>query len=109
MSQNCATTASATSDFGLLNYVSPPSTISEDQIAANLDAYGPIPVLVCADAWQSYTSGVMTKAQCGTCAINHVVVLVGYTSNTWIIRNSWSSSWGVNGILFSQKLEHSLI
>jgi len=23
--------------------------------------------------------------------------LIGYTSNSWIVRNSWSDKWGING------------
>ena len=50
--------------------------------------------------FQSYTSGVITSAACGT-NIDHAVAAVGYgTSGTtayYLVRNSWDSSWGDNG------------
>ncbi|VDM66432.1 unnamed protein product [Strongylus vulgaris] len=43
----------------------------------------------------SYSEGVFD----GTCGatINHAVVIVGFTSQYWIVRNSWGPSWGENG------------
>ena len=32
--------------------------------------------------------------------INHAVLLVGYTENAWIIKNSWSASWGDQGYIW---------
>lgn len=32
--------------------------------------------------------------------INHAVLLVGYTENAWIIKNSWSSAWGDQGYVW---------
>jgi C1A family cysteine protease len=52
-------------------------------------------------AFQLYASGILDDKKCKN--DNHAVGLVGYgidaTTNTdfWIIRNSWSASWGENG------------
>jgi cathepsin L len=32
--------------------------------------------------------------------LNHAVQLVGYTETEWIIKNSWSTGWGVNGYVY---------
>ncbi|CAD6193955.1 unnamed protein product [Caenorhabditis auriculariae] len=45
----------------------------------------------------SYESGIY-DGPCGN-TINHAVVLVGFTSTYWIIRNSWGSNWGENGYI----------
>ncbi|KIH45223.1 papain family cysteine protease, partial [Ancylostoma duodenale] len=43
----------------------------------------------------SYSEGIFDGA-CGA-DINHAVVIVGFTPQYWIIRNSWGPSWGENG------------
>lgn len=69
------------------------------------------PMSVCVDAtlWQTYQSGIITKASnCGT-SIDHAVQAVGIGSTTteagkeihyWIVRNSWAASWGVDGYVY---------
>jgi C1A family cysteine protease len=48
--------------------------------------------------FQSYTSGTITSSACGT-NIDHAVAIVGYstTGNYWLVRNSWGTSWGMQG------------
>lgn len=67
---------------------------------------GPLNVWIRADTtvFQYYSSGILNNSCClnGNLLLNHVVVLVGYGidatgQSSWIIRNSWSSSWGVGG------------
>ena len=60
----------------------------------------PVSVSIAASTvyFQSYTSGVLTNATaCGT-AIDHAVLTTGYGQlngvNYFIVRNSWSASWG---------------
>lgn len=36
--------------------------------------------------------------------VNHLVVLYGYTEDTWLVRNSWGASWGENGNIRMAKL-----
>ncbi|CAI5443723.1 unnamed protein product [Caenorhabditis angaria] len=43
----------------------------------------------------SYAEGVYDGA-CGD-KINHAVVIVGFTDDYWIVRNSWGSNWGEDG------------
>lgn len=42
----------------------------------------------------------MHKCSVGDNQINHGVLLVGYTSTYWIIKNSWGSKWGIDGFAY---------
>jgi len=73
---------------------------SETQMAANLAATAPFSVLVDAQTWQHYSSGIMQPSQCGT-SLDHAVVAAGYSmpDKYWRIRNSWGTSWGERGFI----------
>jgi cathepsin L len=65
----------------------------------------PISIAIEADQkeFQLYKSGVFTS-KCGT-NLDHGVLVVGYGTNEnglnyYIIKNSWSSSWGDNGYIY---------
>lgn len=60
----------------------------------------PTTVLVEADqaAWQSYTGGVISN-NCGA-ALDHAVTATGFTDSYFIIKNSWGTSWGINGYVY---------
>ena len=64
------------------------------------------PVAVCLNAgsFDDYVGGVISEAACGGYSamdVDHCVQLVGVNTTAeqphWIIRNSWSPSWGENG------------
>jgi len=61
---------------------------------------GPASICVDAASWQFYQGGVLST--CGT-SIDHCVQLVGYGTssglNTWIVRNSWGTDWGLSGYI----------
>jgi C1A family cysteine protease len=52
------------------------------------------------DAWQLYSSGIVSK-NCGD-ALDHAVLITGYsqTQNAWYVKNSWGTSWGMDGYIW---------
>lgn len=56
----------------------------------------PISVAVDATNWPHYSSGVFND-----CAskLNHGVLLVGMTNDSWKVKNSWTSGWGESGYI----------
>jgi len=63
---------------------------------------GPVSIVVDADTWQHYRSGVI-GGHCGATP-NHGVLIVGYTTvkgaPVWIVKNSWGKAWGMNGYAY---------
>merc|ERR1711862_318217 len=67
----------------------------------------PVSVCVNAGAWNDYTVGVMTSAQCGDMGADsqdHCVMATGFNPTApkpyWIVRNSWASTWGEMGYIY---------
>ena len=62
---------------------------------------GPIAISVDASNWHAYDSGIFDGCNQSNPDIDHVVVLVGYGEENgqkyWLVRNSWSASWGEKG------------
>jgi len=58
---------------------------------------GPVSVAIEADqmAFQSYTSGIITKG-CGQ-SLDHGVLAVGYGEGYYLVKNSWGAGWGDHG------------
>lgn len=76
------------------------NVLATDQDIKNAVAEGPVSVGVSANAiWHSYLKGVVTEKDCPNNGINHGVVLVGYTQDAWIVRNSWGTGWGEQGYI----------
>ncbi len=94
----------------------------------NVASYGPATVCLEASTWQDYTGGVITIDNSGCSSafldMNHCVQVVGYSykdvdssdgdegedhgdennnsqkEGYWIVRNQWSSYWGMNGYAY---------
>ena len=80
----------------LSSYISIPAS-EEDQLLAAA-AIGPVSVAIEADkpAFQHYKSGVFDNATCGN-KLDHGVLVVGFTADAYIVKNSWGAAWGDSG------------
>jgi len=95
---NCRFGANGKADAPVANdkgYSSP----ARGTMATVLDGTGPISVCVAADAWQTYTGGVL-KSCPGS--VDHCVQAVGIGGSGayWIVRNSWGTGWGIQGYIY---------
>jgi C1A family cysteine protease len=64
--------------------------------------YGAVGCAVIADdAFQAYTGGVFQSTDSDPDHVDHDVMLVGWddATSSWILRNSWTSSWGEGGYM----------
>jgi len=75
----------------------------EDAMAAWVTKNGPLSISVDAmtQYWWPYTSGIMST--CCNTDVDHAVLIVGFGIEAgqkyWLIKNSWSDSWGEKGYL----------
>lgn len=64
---------------------------------------GPVAIAVDASTWGAYSGGILSNCNQVNPDINHGVVLVGYGEENgvkyWLVRNSWSPSWGEKGYI----------
>lgn len=73
---------------------------NDDALAQAVELHGPVAVGINAggDAFQLYKSGTYCPGipllYCSSLGVNHAVLLVGYTPDAWIIKNSWGTEWG---------------
>lgn len=45
-----------------------------------------------------YSNGIFRDEYCETpAAVDHAVTLVGYDTQTWVVKNSWGEGWGERG------------
>jgi hypothetical protein len=64
--------------------------------------YGAVSACVYADdAFMAYRDGVYSSKQYYN-SINHAIILVGWDDHrqAWLLKNSWSPSWGIDGFMW---------
>lgn len=83
-------------DFKVNHFVNVPPK-SSGALAAACDKQ-PISVAIEADEIMDYKGGIFADKKCGD-SLDHGVLLVGYTSDYWIVKNSWGVSWGEQGYI----------
>eukprot|EP00286_Rhodomonas_abbreviata_P027737 CAMPEP_0181298364 /NCGR_PEP_ID=MMETSP1101-20121128/5741_1 /TAXON_ID=46948 /ORGANISM="Rhodomonas abbreviata, Strain Caron Lab Isolate" /LENGTH=367 /DNA_ID=CAMNT_0023403377 /DNA_START=29 /DNA_END=1132 /DNA_ORIENTATION=+ len=100
------------SPCGVTDEMLPKATISGySQLTANnytelmnaIAQNGPIAISVDASNFHSYSSGIFDNCNQEQPDINHAVTLVGYGEENgakyWLVRNSWSASYGEAGYI----------
>jgi len=82
-------------------------------LAAALEE-SPISVCVNAGVWNDYTGGVLSAAACGPMGAayqDHCVMAVGFNATApkpyWIVRNSWASTWGMQGYIYLEMAKNT--
>lgn len=76
----------------------------EDDLSKHIYTYGPIPVGVHSTSthFELYHDGILQSQHCGK-EVDHAVLVVGYTPEYWIIKNSWGTTWGQNGYMYLER------
>ena len=73
----------------------------EDALAKAVATVGPISVAIDAThhSFQFYKRGIYEEQACREDKIDHAVLVVGYTPDYWIIKNSFGTEWGEAGYM----------
>lgn len=82
-------------------------TVLLDDVEASLEQallHGPVAVGVDSSSshFQLYKGGVFTQDACNK-QIDHAMLLVGYTPDYWLLRNSYGTHWGEDGYMRLEK------
>jgi len=102
----CKYNAGNTTAVKISGHVMGPESGDVDQIGQMLMDNGALSVAVNAEYLQFYVGGISDPWLCDAKALDHGVLIVGFgvgknmfgsSVKYWIVKNSWSSSWGEHG------------
>lgn len=83
-------------------------TPNSDEALMDALMKGPVSIAIQANQrkFQMYKSGVLKGSECGD-DLDHGVLVVGWGVQNdtpyWIVKNSWSSSWGLDGYILLER------
>ena len=77
--------------------------LPEKALAELVAIHGPVSIAVDASGFQHYRGGLFYKDDCSKTYLSHAMVIVGFTREYWIIKNSWGTRWGDDGYIYMAK------
>ncbi|XP_017477331.1 PREDICTED: cathepsin L1-like [Rhagoletis zephyria] len=82
-----------------------PEELNDMEIQYAVREYGPVYTTIDgegSDTLQHYKNGVYDEPKCKK-ETNHAVVIVGWTKDSWIVKNSWGEKWGIDGYVLMKR------